>query len=282
MYLETRREWMRRRRRRMLIRRLIAVAGIVAAILIAIPVINRLSGHDVVRLVSEQSKKERPEGILALQESTAAAESVQAVETSTEAPTEPPTEPATNPALNEKWMLILVNKDNPIPADYVIPEFTELRNDNRVDSRIYPSLQKMFDDAREEGVLPYITSSFRTMEKQQELMDEKIADYEAEGKSHEDAARLAKTWVAVPGTSEHQLGLSVDISSADKSVQEPEVVWKWLNENCWKYGFVQRYPEDKTDITGIIDEPWHYRYVGEAAAKEMTERGLVLEEYLGR
>ena len=111
-------------------------------------------------------------------------------------------------------------------------------------------------------------------------MDKKIKEYENSGNSHEDAVKLAEEWVAIPGTSEHELGLSVDISSADKETQSPDGIWTWLNENSWKYGFVQRYPESKTDITGIINEPWHYRYVGKAAAKEMTEKGLVLEEYL--
>ena len=178
------------------------------------------------------------------------------------------------------WMLILVNRDHPIPEGYTVPAFTELRNGNRVDSRIYPDLQNMFDDMRREGLRPGITSSFRTHADQQSMMDQKIKEYENAGNSHEDAVKLAEEWVALPGTSEHELGLSVDISSEDRDTQSPDRIWSWLNENCWKYGFVQRYPENKTDITGIIHEPWHYRYVGKAAAKEMTESGLVLEEYL--
>ncbi len=279
MYLEQRREWIRRRRRQKMIQRLLILAGIILAIVVGFIVIKKFTGHDVVQLVSEQAEKERPEGLLPLPEFVNEAETTAALP-ETEAPTE--TEPPTNPALNEEWMLILVNKEHPIPKGYEVPAFTELRNSNRVDSRIYPALQRMFDDARADGALPYITSSYRSMDKQQQLMDEKIIDYQSEGHSRAEAVELAEAWVAIPGTSEHQLGLSVDISTEDHSVQEPEVVWNWLNKNAWKYGFIQRYPEDKTEITGIINEPWHYRYVGEAAAKEMTEKGLVLEEYLAQ
>ena len=186
-----------------------------------------------------------------------------------------------NPALAENWNLILVNKDHPIPDGYEVPELTELRNGNAVDSRIYPSLQQMFDDARAEGILPRVSSSYRTHEDQQKMMDNKIAEYVEQGMSQEEAEAEAKLWVAIPGTSEHELGLSVDISTADWEQQDAEVVWAWLNEHCAEYGFVQRYPPDKEEITGINNEPWHYRYVGLEAAKEMTKSGQCLEEYLG-
>lgn len=179
------------------------------------------------------------------------------------------------------WRLILVNATHPIPEDYAIPELTQLQNGNSVDSRIYPALQQMFDDARAQGIYPSITSSYRTMEKQQQLMDDKISEYTASGYSSEDAKKMAEEWVAIPGTSEHQLGLSVDISSDPSSGQDPGSVWYWLKLYCWDYGFIIRYPEDKTEITGIINEPWHFRYVGKEAALEMKESGQCLEEYLG-
>ena len=80
-------------------------------------------------------------------------------------------------------------------------------------------------------------------------------------------------YVAIPDTSEHQLGLSVDIN-ADTDKCSSEKVYQWLDENAYKYGFVKRYPEDKTDITGISNEPWHYRYVGTTVAKIMKEENL--------
>ena len=181
---------------------------------------------------------------------------------------------------DDSWCLILVNRDHPIPDDYQIPALTELSGGNAIDSRVYPYLQKMFDDARSQGIYPYITSSFRTMEKQQQLMDDKIQEYVTAGYSQEEATALAGEWVAIPGTSEHQLGLSVDISVDESTGQDAGSVWYWLSLYSADYGFIKRYPEDKTDITGIINEPWHYRFVGRRAAAEMVEKQLCLEEYL--
>ena len=274
--LSRRLEWRRREERKKKL-----LTGVFAALVVVLVLVLIWAGTEVVKIrknstqnagndpaaVSAESETAAPEG-----ESAAAEESgiVMGTESAESAAA----------AADDSWMLILVNKDHPIPEGYTIPEFTELRNGNRVDSRIYPDLQNMFDDMRSQGLKPGITSSFRTHADQQAMMDKKIKEYENSGNSHEDAVKLAEEWVAIPGTSEHELGLSVDISSADKETQSPDGIWTWLNENSWKYGFVQRYPESKTDITGIINEPWHYRYVGKAAAKEMTEKGLVLEEYL--
>ncbi len=181
----------------------------------------------------------------------------------------------------EDWRLILVNRWNPMPEDYEV-ELTQLANGHAVDSRIYPDLQQMFDDARAEGLMPTISSSYRTADRQQQLLDDKLIAYENEGNSHEDARELAEAWVAVPGTSEHQMGIAVDITSADREAQAPDVIWQWLEEHCCEYGFIVRYPEEKSDITGVINEPWHFRYVGKEAAREIREQGVCLEEYLGR
>lgn len=178
---------------------------------------------------------------------------------------------------DKNWSLILVNRDHPLPDNYTIDTVT-LSNGQMVDARMYPYLQEMFDDMRAEGIYPEVVSGWRTYEKQQQLMEEKIQEYVTEGYSYDEAKTKAKEWVAIPGTSEHQLGLAVDIN-ADGVNSYGYEVYDWLLENAWKYGFVKRYPEDKTEITGIINEPWHYRYVGYDAAKEMTEKGLCLEEY---
>ena len=152
-----------------------------------------------------------------------------------------------------EWNLILVNRNHYIPNNYQV-ELTELSNGKKVDSRIYPELQ-------------------------QKIMDEKINEYEKQGYSAKEAKKRAEKYVAIPDTSEHQLGLSVDIN-ADTDKCSSEKVYQWLDENAYKYGFVKRYPEDKTDITGISNEPWHYRYVGTTVAKIMKEENLCLEEYL--
>lgn len=176
------------------------------------------------------------------------------------------------------WNLILINKDNYIPEDYEVNLY-KLANGKKVDERIYPELQRMFDDARSSGLALFVAQGYRTEEEQQLLLDQKQEAYENEGNSPEEARKLAEQWVAIPGTSEHQIGIAVDIN-ADTEKCKPEEVYNWLKENSHKYGFIRRYPENKTDITGISHEPWHYRYVGIDAATEIHEKDICLEEYI--
>ena len=205
-------------------------------------------------------------------------------------PTEPvkPVEPTEPPAAlstvsPDDWQLLLVNRWNPVPDGYA-PTLTELKHGHAVDARAYPDLQEMLDACRAAGLEPTICSSYRTQEKQQELYENKIRRLLAEGLSYESAVAEAGTVVAVPGTSEHQTGLALDIVDTSyqhlDEAQENTQVQQWLMEHSWEYGFVLRYPDGKSEITGIIYEPWHYRYVGRAAAREMTELGLCLEEYV--
>ena len=178
------------------------------------------------------------------------------------------------------WSLLLVNRDSPLPDGYQV-ELTHLSNGQSVDKRIYPALQAMFDAARAQGVYPVVASGFRTAEKQQSLLDEKIAAFEAQGDSPAQARENAEGWVALPGTSEHQTGLAVDIN-ADGIHSAGREVYRWLDQNAYRYGFILRYPSDKTGITGISNEPWHYRYVGVTAAAEIRRQNLCLEEYLNQ
>ena len=176
------------------------------------------------------------------------------------------------------WNLILVNRNSYIPDDYKVG-LTELSNGEKVDSRIYPELQEMFNDARAQGYGLFVREGYRTQEEQQQLLDEKIEAYENEGKSKSEAKKLAEQWVAIPGTSEHQLGIAVDIN-ADTTKSSRDDVYNWLEENAHTYGFIKRYPSNKTDITGVINEPWHYRYVGKEAASAIYSQGICLEEYI--
>ncbi len=193
------------------------------------------------------------------------------------APEEPEEEPEAQ-SRDDDWKLILVNADHPLPEDYSVT-LKELRNDQWVDERIYPELQQMFDDARAEGVYPLINESFRSSERQQEILDAYIGRYLDDGMDEDEARAEALKLVAVPGTSEHQLGLALDIIS--ETDEDDTAAWQWLEENCWRYGFILRYPAERAEITGISYEPWHFRYVGKEAAQEITEQGLTLEEYLG-
>ena len=171
------------------------------------------------------------------------------------------------------WYLALVNRWNPLPEDYAV-DLVEVPGGEKVDQRIYDPLMEMLDAAEAEDLGPIVVSGFRTEEKQQSLYDDKIREYRQQGYSQEEAVELAEQWVARPGTSEHQLGLAVDINGAVYDI------YLWLEENSWKYGFIFRYPDYKTDLTGVAGEVWHYRYVGKEAAQEIYEQGVCLEEYL--
>ncbi|WP_287449756.1 M15 family metallopeptidase [Sellimonas sp.] len=176
------------------------------------------------------------------------------------------------------WNLILVNDDYSVPNNYEV-ELTELSNGEKVDTRIYPQLQQMFDDARAAGLELFVREGYRTTQDQKQIMEERIQQYRNEGYSRSEAKELAEKYVAVPGTSEHELGIAVDIN-ADTSKCSSDAVYTWLANNAYRYGFIKRYPSEKTEITGVNNEPWHYRYVGVEAAKEIQERGICLEEYI--
>lgn len=183
----------------------------------------------------------------------------------------------------QDWRLLLVNPWNKLPEGYTM-ELKKLSNGLQVDARIYDDLSAMLSDCRKAGLRPLVCSAYRPLETQTRLYNNKIARLRAAGYSQEAAVREAGRWVAVPGTSEHQTGLAVDLVAASYQVldkkQEQTAEQKWLMEHCWEYGFILRYPSDKSEITGIGYEPWHYRYVGKETAKALRDSGLCLEEYL--
>ena len=189
------------------------------------------------------------------------------------------------PTLSQKndWRLLLVNPWNKLPQDFEVTR-TMLQNEHSIDERAYPDLQEMMDDCRKAGLSPMICSSYRDVETQTKLFNNQINQWKNNGYSQEDAEKEAAKWVAIPGTSEHHTALALDIvASSNQNLNEQQEntdEQKWLMENCWKYGFILRYPKDKTEITGITYEPWHYRYVGREHAEKIHKSGLCLEEYL--
>lgn len=185
----------------------------------------------------------------------------------------------------EDWKLVLVNESHLLDAE-AVPELAEIEKDRYVDIRILDAAAEMLKDAAAAGMSLYICSAYRNYEKQWEVFNSSMADRISQGCEPLEAYEETKKSVAVPGASEHATGLAMDITSAqyvvlDEKQAETEEA-KWLASNSWKYGFVLRYPPEKSDVTGIIYEPWHYRYVGQEAAKEMTEKNLTLEEYLDK
>lgn len=181
------------------------------------------------------------------------------------------------------WNLILVNPDNFLPEDHSF-EKEQVQGNYYLDSRAAPFAKQMIADAKEEGIELQICSSIRDVELQTRLFNNKINDLIAEGYSEEDAKIKAATIVAVPGTSEHHTGLALDIVTPSyqrlNAGYENTDAAKWLKENAAEYGFILRYPKDKTDITKIIFEPWHYRYVGREYAEFIMSEGICFEEFI--
>ena len=151
-----------------------------------------------------------------------------------------------------------------------------------LDYRVAPYYQKMYDAAKAEGITLTPVSGYRSYERQEKNFENEIADNMKTGLDRKEATIKAATVVMVPGSSEHNAGLAMDICSLSQSFENtPES--DWLRENAADYGFILRYPKDEKsrNITKVIYEPWHYRFVGVEAAKEITAKGITLEEYLG-
>ena len=175
------------------------------------------------------------------------------------------------------WRYVLANADNPLPEGYA-PEDIEYvgEQDCPIDARIAENLADFAYDCMDAGYPVYLSSGYRSYEYQEELYWAKVEEY-----GEEEAASI----VLPPGTSEHQTGLCCDITDEYRSPKNPDELsqtetFKWLNAHCTEYGFILRYPENKNEITKVIYEPWHFRYVGKEVAEYITENDLCLEEFV--
>jgi D-alanyl-D-alanine carboxypeptidase len=168
-----------------------------------------------------------------------------------------------------KWVLFC-NPWNPVPIDFETKLVTIERY--RFDSVGRDSLQTMMDACREAGLSVSINNTYRSKTTQQIMWNESVNKFMAQGMTKEEAEAETGKSTAIPGHSEHQTGLAVDLNG-------PNETYAWLAENCWEYGFILRYPDNKIEITGIIYEPWHFRYVGTELSLELKELGITMEEY---
>ena len=195
--------------------------------------------------------------------------------------------------------LVLANKTSPLGADY-IPDTVRLtcatnpynQRDETLNSRAANALYAMLAEMAADGITDiFVTSSYRSYDRQQSLfygyIDEEMSKNPA--LTREQAEQIVLTYSAYPGTSEHQTGLCVDFGTNAEYNEVGEVLteyfeetaaFRWLIENCYRFGFILRYPEDKVSVTGYTYEPWHYRFVGREAATEIMLRGLCMEEFL--
>lgn len=179
--------------------------------------------------------------------------------------------------------IILVNPWHFIPYDYT-SDIVNAEDGYMIDSSCKDDLLQMLADCRKAGFDARITSAYRRPQTQINLYNNKVWYFLDQGYDEDTARKEAAKIIAVPGTSEHELGLAVDLVDSSYWVldeaQEDTPAQKWLMAHCWEYGFILRYPNEKSDSTGIIYEPWHYRYVGKELALELKDTGLCLEEYL--
>ena len=178
------------------------------------------------------------------------------------------------------WHLTLVNSGYRIPDSYKPDLVYVCGSEERLDKKVAEHYEKMYNDALKDGVTLTPCSGYRSYETQERNYNRKIEFFEGQGYSTEEARVKAATIIMPPGSSEHNLGYAMDIVCVDEWFEDT-AEFKWLQEHAADYGFIMRYPEDKQDITKVIYEPWHWRYVGVETAKALKSSGLVLEEYMG-
>ncbi|MGN1136650.1 MAG: M15 family metallopeptidase [Oscillospiraceae bacterium] len=199
------------------------------------------------------------------------------------------TEPAAEEEIDNAWAMFLVNNQNSLPDDYdkritVKKVYSNGDRDFEFDERAADYLIDMFEAAKKDGINLTVNSAYRTIEYQQYNFDRSVQQRVNNGMSYEEAVLDTEKEVAYPGKSEHNAGLSADIFS-DEYVSFDDDGFKntkayaWLMENAADYGFILRYPEGKEAETGIIYEPWHYRFIGVYYAHKVKDSGLCLEEF---
>ena len=174
--------------------------------------------------------------------------------------------------------LILVNSNNSFPENVKLNLVSFQKK--QVADIIYNDLIDMYNSALDDNITLKINNAYRSKKEQTKMFNDKMQSYINDGYSKEKAYNQTILTVQKPGYSEHETGLAIDFSN-EGHYDENEKMWKWLKNNAYKYGFILRYPYNKYEITKIDYEPWHYRYVGKKAAKEITNQNLTLEEYVG-
>ena len=202
----------------------------------------------------------------------------------TTAETQPvPATQAADPPSKDDPLLLLVSRAQPLAEDYA-PELTQLHDwPYSIAAIAYEPLRQMLAAGRAEGLSFTVASAYRSTDSQRQLFDEDVEARVSEGMTEDPSVQPSALRAAPPGCSEHETGLAVDIVATDNQrlddtqEQTPETIW--LHENCWRFGFILRYPAGKEDVTGIDYESWHYRYVGIEAARYLTEQQLTLDEF---
>lgn len=185
--------------------------------------------------------------------------------------------------VNADLSKLIVNGKYSLPANYK-PQLAEAVKGSGVylDYRVAPYYQQMYDAALKDGITLTPISGYRSYDRQKNNFENRIKEHMNSGMDKVEATKKAATVIMVPGSSEHNAGLAMDICSLAESFENYKE-FQWLDEHAHEYGFILRYPKDERsrEITGVVYEPWHYRYVGVDTAKEIKSKGITLEEYVG-
>lgn len=180
----------------------------------------------------------------------------------------------------QRWYLVVVDKTRQIPEGYEPQVEYVADSDCMLDTRVVPYYDAMYNAALEDGIELVAYSGFRSYETQETNYNSLVEDYMYySDMTQEEAEAEAATEILPPGCSEHNLGLAMDIDGTDPEFAYTEE-YEWLSEHAHEYGFIERYTEEKQNITGIIPEPWHWRFVGPDHAAKIKAAGVTLEEYL--
>ncbi len=219
------------------------------------------------------------------------AEETEAAEEPTEKANEKPAEttkssigslptPQTLNITDDNWNMTLINIRYRMPEDYTPDLVYVCGSEERLDSRVAQHYEEMYNAAAKDGVYLTPCSGYRSYELQNRNFNREKDYFLSQGYTDAESEVLAAQTIMPPGSSEHNLGLAMDIVCVDEWFEDTDE-FAWLTAHAADYGFIMRYPADKQDITKVIYEPWHWRYVGVEKAKEIKASGLVLEEFLG-
>lgn len=182
----------------------------------------------------------------------------------------------------DAWYLVVVSRYKRVPADYK-PKLSSLLSSEgysvSLDSRVVPYYEQMYYDAKADGITLSPYSAYRRYSTQKNNYENRIARWRSNGYSYATAVNKTAEVILPPGASEHNLGLAVDINGTDYDFDNT-AAYRWLSQNAHKYGFIQRYTSGKSEITGVVCEPWHWRFIGVEDATAIRGTGMCLEEYL--
>ena len=260
---------------------LVILVAILGILLVLFALFCRDGNYNEVEITTETTTKESTTEPITEEPTSTPEESTTEAETTTKPPVKWDNYNPIDVLNSENWATTLISKKYPLGKAYS-PTLAPVIDGSSVtaDTRVADAYKLMYADALKEGLVLTPYSAYCSYSRQQTNYENKVQAFVLQGMTEDEARANAEKRIEPAGCSENGAGLSVDIVSASAGFSSTDE-YKWLVNNAHKYGFVLRYPEDKTDITGIIYQPWHWRYVGIEVANEMKSNNLCLEEYFG-